>query len=242
MIHSVQVGKPITGDAEKRADAADVVKNTAMKKFVMPVPSVVRKTMIAGGADQLTSIKTAQQRFVSLYNPNSVIIPRKYDPLGVIRTVDNPAYALSPFVASSSEDRQGNRTKKEQYVVDHLAELERKGYGNFSDHKSRVSWMEEDTREVYTKYRGHKVSMYDAVMLEYAALKPANIYYNILQNAGSLGRADKTAYYGTVVTELKKAQTALKKKALDTVVARDANLKAIKQKRADDTKRNRLLN
>lgn len=232
----------LTGDAEDRADAKTVVGGTLLKKGLMPFPSVIKKAFIADGQDQLTSIKTSQQRFLSLVAPNDVSIPRKYDPLGVIREVDNPAYALSPFVASSREQREGRRTKKQQYVVDHMAELERKGYGNFSNHKTRVSWMDEDTREVYTTYEGYKISMHDAVMLEYGKMNAANTYYNILQRAGSLGRADKSAYYGTVVTELKKSQAAFKAKALEIVIKRDQNLLDKRNKRKSDTIQNRLLN
>ena len=79
-------------------------------------------------------------------------------------------------------------------------------------------------------------------MLEYGKMNAANTYYNILQRAGSLGRADKSAYYGTVVTELKKSQAAFKAKALEIVIKRDQNLIDKRNKRKSDTTQNRLLN
>ena len=84
--------------------------------------------------------------------------------------------------------------------------------------------------------------MYDAIMLEYAKLKPANAMYNAILNAGALGRADKSEFYGRVITDIKKIQTDYRAKALDIVVRRDAALMDKKFQRQKDRREYKLLN
>ncbi len=215
-------------DVQDKGKAMDKILDTGFKKLLMPAPSVIKKTQVALGADQMTSIYSKQQRLLSLYSPNDTRIPRKYDSLGNFRKVQNPKTALNPFATRDAADTNSDRTPQQQEIIDHLAVLEEQGYGNFSRHNTKAPWSKEDLRGVTTTHTdGSTISVFDAVMLEYKRTNN-KLERKLLRQVRSkkpLGRPDNPAFHGKPVTEIRQALTEHRQKSLETVIKRDPALR-----------------
>lgn len=212
-------------DQEK---AFDVLSDFVVKKLLAVIPSTIKKTQEAMGADEIVQPKTKYQKFHAMIDPNWAGLPRRYDTFGHIMQREAAYTQVTGFGAAYADDLKQGRSDDHMKANDFLAELEAQGFGNLTRQKIKDSQFPgKDLRTIQVQYNDREMSLFDAMMLEMAddnGVLISNIVFYADATQLPLGSPLNTSTHGARVTQTKKLISDARKRALDAVILQNKQL------------------
>ena len=215
-----------TGQDQEKA--FDVLSDFVVKKLLAVIPSTIKKTQEAMGADEIVQPKTKYQKFHAMIDPNWAGLPRRYDTFGHIMQREAAYTQVTGFGAAYADDLKQGRSDDHMKANNFLAELEAQGFGNLTRQKIKDSQFPgKDLRTIQVQYNDREMSLFDAMMLEMAddnGVLISSIVFYADATQLPLGSPLNTSTHGARVTETKKLISDARKRALDAVILQNKQL------------------
>ena len=215
-----------TGQDQEKA--FDVLSDFVVKKLLAVIPSTIKKTQEAMGADEIVQPKTKYQKFHAMIDPNWAGLPRRYDTFGHIMQREAAYTQVTGFGAAYADDLKQGRSDDHMKANNFLAELEAQGFGNLTRQKIKDNQFPgKDLRTIQVQYNDREMSLFDAMMLEMAddnGVLISSIVFYADATQLPLGSPLNTSTHGARVTETKKLISDARKRALDAVILQNKQL------------------
>ena len=214
----------ISDESKGVAETGKILGDFILDKGLMTIPATAKKaSKFVEGNDVLPNAYTMQQKILATVAPSSNYVPKQYDVHGNMRTVDDPNQAFWIFSYTDKEEKRKGKSEKELYVNRALNEVMRETDSTIGLHPEKdARFLDDRLTEIYTEVDGVRITVYDAMMIEYKKQRVTDVLYAILKTKAPVGNF---MFDSIKAKKVKEAISNAHKNALDIVIANDPALK-----------------